>query len=368
MQSQLHEIRTEAFEPLEELLSKRPELKGLPLVMGEECHMDTDSASTMAQVSSRVGAAVSRFDGFGSRDVTQNDVWRFAIIKNEIEKCFGLEDREQVLKTIDQILQIDHPRLRLELVETLRQKESPAGIEMLVKRAKYDLVPEIRQAATNALSDYSFENFRGQLLDGLKYPWHVAAQHSAEALVRLDDQDAVPELVEMLKLADPRLPKKVDEDRYVQRELVAVNHMRNCMLCHAPSRTESDSARGLTPSWDRPIPTGYYHAKPTGAFVRADVIYLRQDFSVLQPVKNNGPWPKEQRFDYLVQNKKLSEKHAQKVIKTITKGRNLNREAIVYALRELTDQQPANDSYKTWLAISEKRKAAANKGEKNKLD
>ncbi|MDB2686622.1 hypothetical protein N9Y42_05375, partial [Mariniblastus sp.] len=369
LQSQLHEIRTEAFEPLEELLSKRPDLKDLPLAMGEECHMDPESASTMAEVSSRVGAAVSRFDGFGSRDIAQNDVWRFAIIKNEIEKCSSLQDREQVLKTIDQILQIDHPRLRMQLVETLRQKESPAGIEMLVKRAKYDLVPEIRQAAADALNDYSFESFRGQLLDGLKYPWHVAAQHSAEALVRLDDQDAVPELVEMLKLADPRLPQKVDDDSYLQRELVAVNHMRNCMLCHAPSRTVNDSARGLTPSWDQPIPIGYYQVnKPTGVFVRADIIYLRQDFSVLQPVKNNGPWPKEQRFDYLVQNKKLNKKVAKQAIKAITNEPNLNREAIVYALRELTDQQPADDSYKTWLAIVKKRKARVNQDEAGKLD
>ena len=383
-QAKIHEIRAEAFEPLRELLLKRPDLEGLPLVMGKECHMDSSSASAMDRVSRSVGDAISNFDAFGSRDISQNDDVRLAVImeavKNEIERCFNStnsdgqsrrSDGEQVLRTIDQILQIDHPRLRLELVETLRQIESPASIEMLVKRAKYDLVPEIRQAATNALSDYSNEKFRGQLLDGLKYPWHIVAQHSAEALVRLDDQDAVPELVEMLKLANPSLPKKVDEDVYVQRELVAVNHMQNCMLCHAPSRAEEDLGRGLSPSWDRPVPRKYYRSPPdptTRAFVRADIVYLRQDFSALQTVVNNGFWPKEQRFDYLVQNKKMNEEHAQKAIKKITKQPNLNREAIVYALRELTDQQPADDSYETWLTVLEKRKVDANLNKKAKLD
>lgn len=88
----------------------------------------------------------------------------------------------------------------------------------------------------------------------------------------------------------------------------------------------------------------------------------------MQTVVNNGVWPKEQRFDYLVQNKKINEKHAQKAIKKITKKPNLNREAIVYALRELTDQQPADDSYETWLAVLEKRKGDANQNEKAKLD
>ena len=361
---QLSKAQTEIAEPLEELLSTRPDLHGLPLVMGEDCHMDSISAEAMNHISSTVGATISRFDGFGSRDIAENDSWRSTVIKAEIQRIFRQENREEtlepMLRTTDQILQIDHPPLRLELVEALRRiEESPTGIEMLVKKAKYDLVPEIRQAATNALSDYSVKKFRDQFLEGLKYPWHVVAEHSAEALVRLDDKEAVPELVEMLKLDDPRQPKRVDDDEYVQRELVAINHMRNCMLCHAPSRSTSDMGRARQPSWEFPIPRHYYQAEDTSprAFVRADVVYLRQDFSVIQPVDNNGPWPKDQRFDYLVQNKKLSKKQARRIKQALEKDRNLNREAIVYALRELTDQQPADDSYETWLAISEKQKA-----------
>ena len=368
-------------EPLAQLLSKRPDLDGLPLVMGEQCHLDSNSAETLNDVSIIIGEAVSRFDFFGSRDIAQNDVWRYSLLKKEIKKCFSrgrlhvrigqdssrnherFKSLEQGLMTLNQILQIDHPRLRWELVEMLGRNESPVGIEMLVDRAKYDFSPEIRNSATKALGGYSSIKFRDQLLDGLKYPWYVVAQHSAEALVRLNDQEAVSELVEMLNLPDPRLPEKVDEDRYIQRELIAVNHMRNCLLCHAPSRTTSDPGRGLSPSWDKPIPVAYYHGSK-GAFVRADVTYLRQDFSVLQPVENNGPWPKEQRFDYLVQNKKLNTRLATQAIGDISKQRNLNRESIVYALRELTGQRPANDSYETWKAILKKRKVKAKLDEK----
>ena len=44
--------------------------------------------------------------------------------------------------------------------------------------------------------------------------------------------------------------------------------------------------------------------------VRADVIYLKQDFSVLQPVANAKPWPRMQRFDYLVRKRELNAEEA----------------------------------------------------------
>jgi len=60
------------------------------------------------------------------------------------------------------------------------------------------------------------------------------AEHSAEALVRLDDWESVPELIEMLDMPHPQAPVEVD-GKLVQRELVAINHMKNCLLCHPPS-------------------------------------------------------------------------------------------------------------------------------------
>src|SRR5262249_21165291 len=37
--------------------------------------------------------------------------------------------------------------------------------------------------------------------------------------------------------------------------------------------------------------------------VRADATYLRQDFSLMQPVKDAAPWPDMQRFDFLVRER-----------------------------------------------------------------
>jgi hypothetical protein len=44
--------------------------------------------------------------------------------------------------------------------------------------------------------------------------------------------------------------------------------------------------------------------------VRADVTYLRQDFSLLQSVKNASPWPAMQRHDFLVRTREITNKDA----------------------------------------------------------
>src|SRR5262249_31438028 len=50
-------------------------------------------------------------------------------------------------------------------------------------------------------------------------------------------------------------------------------------------------------------PPPLYYQSRTGLFVRADITFLRQDFSVIQPVANSGKWPGNQRFDYLVRTR-----------------------------------------------------------------
>ncbi len=66
------------------------------------------------------------------------------------------------------------------------------------------------------------------------------------------------------------------------------------------------------PRPDQPLPSpsdGYNNSIPD-VLVRLDVTYLRQDFSLLQPVANANPWPAMQRFDYLVQSRIVSEEEA----------------------------------------------------------
>src|SRR6185369_1479841 len=58
------------------------------------------------------------------------------------------------------------------------------------------------------------------------------------------------------------------------------------------------------PDVKQPLPpsfsVAYYEDTSPGPIVRADVTYLRQDFSLTLPVQNPGPWPNQQRFDFFV--------------------------------------------------------------------
>ena len=346
-----------AMEPLRDVLAKRTDLHGLPITMGKDRYSDANERRDLSQVSSSLGRMIGQFNGsLGSRDVAQNDAFRNLSINKAVAYCVE-NSSEQKLKTIDQILQIDHPRLRLEFIEALQKSGSAAAIELIANKAKFDLEPEIRIAATDALAGIEPTKYRKHLLEGFKYPWHVVAEHSAEALVRLDDQDAVPELIGMLDLPHPQFPTRIN-GQLAQRELVGINHMRNCLMCHAPSLSSLDSSRGVIPHTSRPLPPHYYDPEGSGDLVpftvRADVTYLEQDFSVLQHVENSGPWPRTQRFDYVVQNKKLTEVEAARAVERISQVPNRNRNAIIFALRELTGETPEDNSSQHWRAITER--------------
>ena len=361
-----------AMQPLKDLLAKRTDLQNLPLVMGKECQSDAAETNDLKQVAFSLGRTIGQFNGsLGSRDLAQNDAFRNLSIKQMVSYCMEdhIRDRmgdpegdpsSQKMKTIDQILQIDHPRLRLNFIDALRKSDSKTAVELIVKKAKFDLVPKVRIAATDALADVEPKEYRADLLEGLKYPWHVVAEHSAEALVRLDDQEAIPELIEMLDLPHPHFPIEID-GQLVQRELVCINHMRNCLLCHAPSVSTEDSTRGLIPHSTRPLPIHYYDqevglgADPVPYAVRADITYLEQDFSVVQPVSDPGPWPRDQRFDYVVQNRKVSQAEASSAAQRLSQSPNRNRNAIIYALRELTGEKPVDNSSDSWKKIMSDR-------------
>src|SRR5262249_52514970 len=149
------------------------------------------------------------------------------------------------------------------------------------------------------------------LLQGLHYPWPAIAHRAAEAVARLDRKDLVPQLVDILDEPDPRTPvkKKIKGKQVsVVRELVRINHHRNCLLCHAPAQPGKPSAEitlGDVPVPGEPLPSperGYRGGVPE-LQVRIDVTYLRQDFSLLLPVADAHPWPAMQRFDFMVRTR-----------------------------------------------------------------
>jgi hypothetical protein len=124
------------------------------------------------------------------------------------------------------------------------------------------------------------------------------------------------------------------------RELVRVNHLRNCMLCHAPSIDPDDPVPGRVPTPGQPVPppfSGAYYESRNGTFVRADITYLRQDFSVPQPVARHGNWPAHQRYDYLVRTRYATA--AEQAAAKDEPATFPQRDAARWALRELTGKE-----------------------------
>ena len=349
--------RGNSKEPLKEILEQRDDLRGLPLVMGDDCHMDRERSMKMDEVSRTVGPILNRFDRFASRNVEMHPVARQQILNQQIQhvkQYFSrTSDSPQSLLTIDQMLQIEDPDMRIELVKLLEESRSQMSAALLASYAKFDLSPEVRILATSALSGFPKSYYQKKLVEGMRYPWPEAAKHTAEALVRLNEVEAIPVLVDMLKEPDPRRPVQHGA-HYVKRELVAINHLKNCMLCHADSQSGGDKGQAPVPMWETELPRTYYNFRSPGLLMaRADVTYMRQDFSVVQEVVNAKPWPKHQRFDYVVQQRKLTKQQYDELIGQQTADSNTYEQAIVFALRMLTGETPADNSYETWNAIAE---------------
>ena len=107
-----------------------------------------------------------------------------------------------------------------------------------------------------------------------------------------------------------------------------------CATHHREATTDLVRGRIAAPGEALP-PSVQYYQRQDGIFVRADITYLKQDFSVIQPVDNSGAWPSMQRFDYLVRNRPLGEVEAQELSR-LALANYPQREAVEHALRQLS--------------------------------
>jgi hypothetical protein len=266
--------------------------------------------------------------------------------------------RSEAVPVLIQMLQVENTAVRLLMVERLAIVSGKDASIALAQRAVFDLSAEVREKAAQALVGRPLEEYKGLLLESLRYPWPAAAQHAAEVIVALKLEQLAPDLASLLKLPDTArpVPGKVNgKQDYVIRELVRINHMSNCMLCHAPSPKADDLVRGRIPVPGEDPPPLYYQER-TGTFVTAQVTFLRQDFSVMQPVAVPGTWPAQQRFDYLVRERPLTDQEAKTFVRQRDDkalGMFAQREALLFALRELT-QRDAGQSYADWAALLDK--------------
>jgi hypothetical protein len=265
-----------------------------------------------------------------------------------------------------QVLAPEAPAMRLGLVKYLSAISHPEATRALARLAIFSAEDEVRHAAIDALKVRRERDYTDVLLQGLRYPWPAVARRASEALVTLERSDLVPKLVALLDEPDPRAPvlKEVKNKQVpVVRELVRVNHHRNCLLCHAPANTGNVSPEVVTaavPVPNQPLPSpseGYDQSSPD-IQIRVDVTYLRQDFSMLQAVADAHPWPEMQRFDFLVRSRVLDEKEAagyrERFAKEDPSRPSPYHRAALLALRELTgrDAAPTAEAWRRILASS----------------
>jgi len=220
-----------------------------------------------------------------------------------------------------QVLGAEAVPVRMGLVKFLSAASHVEATRALARFAIFSSEDVVQQAAVNALKVRRERDYTDIILMGLRYPWPAMARRAGEALVKLERTDLTPRLVEILDERDPRAPvlQKIDGKSVpVVRELVRVNHHRNCLLCHSPANSGDVPAGTLTapvPLSTDPLQTpseGYQNSAPEAPDlqVRVDVTYLRQDFSVFQPVAAAQRGPDMQRFDFLVRTRVLTEEEA----------------------------------------------------------
>jgi hypothetical protein len=306
---------------LEALRDDRPDLHGLPFAMGDACR-------TKGERNRQFAAAVATARALMQQTGSNADQFWVAYQQNHTQCDALIGKTDHVLREHDnlariaalmQIMAPESPSMKLGMVKYLSTLSHVEATRALAKLVLFSTEDEVRQAAVDALKVRRERDYTDILLQGMRYPWPAVAKRAGEALVKLERKDLLPQLVAMLDEPDPRLPevKEVDKKKVtVVREMVRINHHRNCLLCHAPGNTGTVGAETLTvavPTPDQPLtpPSGGYQQNGSpDLLVRIDVTYLRQDFSMTQAVADAAPWPEMQRFDFLVRTRELTEEEA----------------------------------------------------------
>lgn len=325
--------------PILALRSERSDLKGLPMREGADCQARPEAAKKMQEISIRfrrtLGRPTRRPITGGSTSFQSTE--RSQMVLASSDKWF----EDDGLSTLAQMLQAEDTDFRGEFVKRLGKVKGAKASVLLARQALFDVSWPIREEAIKVLKDRPQEDYRQVLLDGLRYPWPPVAAHAAEALAALDHQDSVFRLADMLDEPDPCAPVCDKNNKWTVAEVVRVNHLRNCLLCHAPSMAQKDPLRAIVPTPGQALPFVYY-SRGKGDFVRADITYLRQDFSLMEHVAKPDKWPEWQRFDYLIRRRELSADelaaHKKKLQWEPAAPSYPQREAVLFALRELTGE------------------------------
>lgn len=335
-----------------------------------EGQLGPEPAKELEATSRRLRAALQASVPANSADKRIDaDVLRSIILRDRTQDW----RKPEAIPALQQLLMAESKPLRLLLVELLGKIDGKEASVALAQRALFDLAPQVREAAIKALQTRPAESYRQTLIDGFRYPWPPVADHAAEALIAIEDRAALTALVDLLKEGDPRLvapgPTMRNKPGFLDGklrvvEVVKVNHLANCMLCHKTSDSEQHPVRGSVPVPGQPLETkngmfSPYEGKTGSTSIRADITRLKQDMSILQPVANPGQWPPHQRFDYLLRVRPVRPDERPGLTKTKpgADGKpepvHLQRESVLFALRELTGKD-VGTGHGQWVGLVKK--------------
>jgi hypothetical protein len=301
---------------LERVVKTRPAMSGLPFRKDKDCQLESAAAHDLDAASKTVRTQMARIIGRGDSSTRTSAGGDIAASTTAFDVYHLLVSNPRLaeprsLPAVEQVLTGEAAPIRMGFINFLRSPaDSPVVAALLARRAVFDTSAEVRQAARDGLRLLTARDYLPVLVSGLRHPWPPANYHAAEALAELNAQAAIPELIRILDEPDPGAPVEMQVDGkrvFAVRELVRLNHHASCLVCHAPSFSANEAVRAPVPDPDQPLPTRAYSSSSGDIFVRADITYLRQDFSEVLPVENPGRWPKVQRFDFVVRTRKLTE-------------------------------------------------------------
>lgn len=333
---------------IRKLIKDRDDLTGMPFLLGKDCALEKQAAASLAAHSTEIRTALARV---ARMHQTKPDFTGEESMSGAWLYLDGAARTAHAIPALHQIMQVEHYNCRLQLVAQYQTIKEKQATDALINRALFDLDPTVRTAAVTALADRPRKDLRAALSNALRYPWQPVVTHAAQAIAALDMREMIPELIDSLDAPAPAAPFLVKEngkDKSMVRELVRVNHHRNCMLCHAVVDPEMRAAVnfrsvpvGPVPAAEEPLPPAssavYYSPRGGVTIVRADVTYLRQDFSIRQKVDEPGKWSEMQRFDFLVRTREATPKDAS----LSEKAGAAYKAAILEALEALTGQTAA---------------------------
>ena len=322
-----------------EVVQARSDLRGLPQRGKAHCRLSSLEAANLQQGAVRLRQHLTAVDGKFSMTLR---------VHLRADSAYSLWSKTAGVPVLMQMLMAEDEPAREVLIEQLSaMKGSPASVA-LAQRALYDLDPLLRTKALKALRTRPVDEYRTVLLEGFSYPWAAVADHAAEAVVALNLRETATTLRDLLDRPDPTAPfEKPGQGMYI-REVVKINHLRNCLLCHDASTNPRDPVRGQVPPTDEPLGGRAVYYRPSGGFfVRADVTYIKQDFSVPLSVKNPGEWPIIQRFDFVVRARPVDPDNLKEALVALRRRKpadpvqSAHKQALLFALRELTGAEVA---------------------------